>query len=318
MLEKTTAWTSELALLKRLVFKNKNQHRNTIYYRKLCKVCRCASKFDVDKFRTTALEIEEIKKTASQKSIEPIVVRNLLGAVVKLANCLHSVSLSCKENARPFHALIAQTYFMPFALVILSVFGRIFAVSNELLKSLVIEHALITASCFESAVQFDNSNIKALVDALGSVEVQLPKNVLKFVGFGESSTKSQLSASSHSASKQILNRKDNDCGEVVASHTKDSEKMGDYDLLLPNFSGVTGFTVAAEQSESEEEESVKKKKDIELGRKRKSADISTNLDDIFSGLEKAKKKKKKRKKPKPKKGIEKKNDIDTIFSGLFQ
>ena len=106
----------ELNLLSTLLQQNKNQHRSAIFYRKFVEVRRCLASF-----------IRTAQRSKNDHSPQPLAD---MGPCVRLAK-------TTVENSRHAVALLQQTYFMPFALVTLAAFARIFVLAKSVLRAAV-------------------------------------------------------------------------------------------------------------------------------------------------------------------------------------
>jgi hypothetical protein len=126
--------TYELSLLERLLYKHKNQHRKAEYFHKLMEIRRAERKIK-----------EEIKKmqqanawnlTASATAVRGTGREQLqqrLRALDSFAVSLLAAQSLILKCSRLLYGLLAQTYFMAFALACLAILARMYAAQRTML-----------------------------------------------------------------------------------------------------------------------------------------------------------------------------------------
>jgi len=125
--EIVTAWSTETTILRRLIYKNRSQHGRATYFRALERLVRFASRdFSEERLRPPQRRRTETDGSAATRSA-------LLESCVVADNAV-DVVLAAEKCASKFHALLARTYFMPFALVAIAAAARLRALAVKIVR----------------------------------------------------------------------------------------------------------------------------------------------------------------------------------------
>jgi len=155
-LECKDLWLFEHAVLQKLLYKNKNQHRRAIYFRYMQQICKRDSGLSFDQLVTsedTFLGSNTVRMTPSILDCGgnlQIVADRLLNELVSAAAQLRDNVQTINKCAVHMVTLLQQSYFMSFALTTLAVLGRISVLELRLLAALKRSFGRVLMVCSRS------------------------------------------------------------------------------------------------------------------------------------------------------------------------
>eukprot|EP00250_Pteridium_aquilinum_P004906 c15085_g1_i1 orf=107-1216(+) len=156
---------NEITIFERLMYKNANQHRRALYFRRLCQVRRDLRL--VQAAHLTEL-IQNVAQCFGNTSIEPFQKgrwrsKNRSSEVEGFRGHLYGVARLLEQMCDPIlHAsskvagLLGQTFFMPFALTTLSILARVRVLVLQCLQDFVQMFNLFSAWALEKG-HFDHN-----------------------------------------------------------------------------------------------------------------------------------------------------------------
>lgn len=141
--------SDENAIFQRVMYKNQNQHRRTVYFRRLLQVRRDLLLLQSFKLNDV---VETLTHCVSRKSLPPKaglqskdqVQRRLLGA----ARLLQLMADPILNASLVIEGLLSQSHFMPFALTVLALLARLRVLLIQALYELIAAFNLVSA-CME-------------------------------------------------------------------------------------------------------------------------------------------------------------------------
>jgi hypothetical protein len=130
-------------MFRKMLYKNQNQHRHGIYYRKLVEVKRIFQTLDPDHTNKVLSSVNSVvasyrikslgDKDASDANTPPIPsteeVARVLSELSFVATTAHQAVQAIIRASRPLAGLIGQSYFMPLAIVMTAMLGKLLEVS---------------------------------------------------------------------------------------------------------------------------------------------------------------------------------------------
>ncbi|KAI5063328.1 hypothetical protein GOP47_0021875 [Adiantum capillus-veneris] len=127
--------TNESTIFERLMYKNVNQHRRALYFRRLCQVRRDLRLLQLVKLteliqnilqcienNSRNLSLQEGGQQSKETKLEVVDMRRRLYGVAKLLDQMYDPILNASLQVA---GLLGQTFFMPFALTALSMLARL-------------------------------------------------------------------------------------------------------------------------------------------------------------------------------------------------
>jgi hypothetical protein len=128
--------SEEVALLKRVLYKNHSQHRRSLYFHSLKSAYRSAKRIgDVDAEEQAALRAVRLLEGASAADdlrLAAAEVANILAQVSALGKSARLAHVRCYRAAKRLSGLVAQGFFLPFAVVCLACASRIASQVQEI------------------------------------------------------------------------------------------------------------------------------------------------------------------------------------------
>eukprot|EP01129_Flabellula_baltica_P006807 TRINITY_DN2590_c0_g1_i1.p1 TRINITY_DN2590_c0_g1~~TRINITY_DN2590_c0_g1_i1.p1 ORF type:complete len:232 (+),score=29.22 TRINITY_DN2590_c0_g1_i1:55-750(+) len=161
----------ELLFLERIIYKNNNQHRNAIYFKHVKKVHRRLALFRLKEI------IQELNYFISGSNTQYSVI-----FFMNKVYALHMLALNAMELAKTtylhFCDLIRQTYFMPLAVVMVSLLSRFYTLIEDLVPALVDLYFLLKNIADNNrfdinALDIFHSHIGTLPQSLGLTKTKM-------------------------------------------------------------------------------------------------------------------------------------------------
>jgi len=134
-------WEVEINVLEKIVYKNRNQHGRTVYFRKFIRAARYAKYLPGDVLRETFGDASRAIRQAQSDGV--VETRSRLIGLLGIIDRSISIATYAEKACSPFQALLSRTYFMPLALMCISLLGRIRSLALHFARCAVYYHSRV-------------------------------------------------------------------------------------------------------------------------------------------------------------------------------
>jgi len=128
--------TDELDVLRRLAYKNHSQHRRTLYFRAMKMAQRSLTKLAGFDAAPTRAAVALMEAAGSVQALLDPAIGEALVQLASALRCARAAWTRSRKAAQRLSGLLAQGFFLPFAVVALALMSRVAVLAKRMLDEL--------------------------------------------------------------------------------------------------------------------------------------------------------------------------------------